>query len=94
MILGKKIIFVLTVLIAIGSAAFIYSQFNGDNDDDGFSLIDKISSSPLLRNSLFYPDSTITKDAFKIGQVGALMASSQPDLTLPDLYTRVEKSVI
>ena len=94
MLLEKKILFVLTVLIAIGSTAFIYTQFNGDNDDDGFSLIDKILSSSLVRNSLFYPDSTITKDAFKIGQVGALMASSQPDLTLPDLYTRVEKSVV
>jgi S1-C subfamily serine protease len=94
LLLEKKIIFVLTVLIAIGSTAFIYTQFNGDNDDDdSFSLIDKISSL-LVRNSLFYPDSTITKDAFKIGQVGALMASSQPDLTLPDLYTRVEKSVV
>jgi S1-C subfamily serine protease len=83
-----KIIIVIAILVAIGAAAFIYARFNGQ----GSSIIDKMESL-LLGDSFIKGDSTLGQDAFQVGYTGTTLATTK-DLTLPELFKMVEKSVV
>jgi S1-C subfamily serine protease len=84
-ILNKAI---LAASIIIGAVAifFAYSQFN-DLDFDSVPLVDDIvQTGGNDREGL-------NESAFRVGQVSTVEASDT-ELTLPDLFTRVEKSVV
>lgn len=76
---------ILAAAIIIGAVAifFVYSQFN---DLDNVPIIDDIARTGNDREGL-------DDMAFQIGQVSTVEASNS-ELTLPDLFTKVEKSVV
>lgn len=78
----------IAILVAIGAAASIYARFNGQ----GSSIIDKMESL-LLGGSFTKGDSTLGQDAFQVGYTGTTLATTK-DLTLPELFKMVEKSVV
>ena len=88
MTLRKIVVMMIAILVAIGAAAFTYAQFN----DQGSSIIDKIESL-LLGGSFNKRDSNLGQDAFQVGYTGTTVATAR-DLTLPELFKRVEKSVV
>lgn len=86
----NKVIIAASIAIASVAIFFVYSQFN-DRGNNG------PSSLPLIKNII--PDgasndrSALSRDAFKIGQISTVEATNS-ELTLPDLFDRVEKSVV
>ena len=78
----------IAIIVAIGAAASIYARFNGQ----GSSIIDKMESL-LLGGSFTKGDSTLGQDAFQVGYTGTTLATTK-DLTLPELFKMVEKSVV
>jgi S1-C subfamily serine protease len=76
---------ILAAAIIIGAVAifFAYSQFN---DLDNVPIIDDIARTGNDRAGL-------DDMAFQVGQVSTVEASNS-ELTLPDLFTKVEKSVV
>ncbi len=79
---------ILAASIIIGAVAifFAYSQFN-DFDFDGAPIIDDIVQTSSNGRA------GLDESAFQVGQVSTVEASDT-ELTLPDLFTRVEKSVV
>jgi len=76
------------LVVAIGVAAFIYARFN----DQGSSIIDKMESL-LLGGTFSKRDSTLGQDAYQVGYTGTTLAATK-DLTLPEIFKMVEKSVV
>ena len=76
------------LVVAIGVAAFIYTRFN----DQGSSIIDKMESL-LLGGTFSKRDSTLGQDAYQVGYTGTTLAATK-DLTLPEIFKMVEKSVV
>jgi S1-C subfamily serine protease len=77
-----------SIIIAAVAIFFVYSQFN-DLYDIGVSL-------PILNNSGQTNDdgrAGLNDNAFKVGQVSTVQASNS-ELALPDLFVKVEKSVV
>jgi S1-C subfamily serine protease len=83
-----KIIIMIAILVAIGAAASIYARFNGQ----GSSIIDKMESL-LLGGTFSKRDSTLGQDAYQVGYTGTTLAATK-DLTLPEIFKMVEKSVV
>lgn len=88
MTLGKITIMIAILVVAIGVAAFIYARFN----DQGSSIIDKMESL-LLGGTFSKRDSTLGQDAYQVGYTGTTLAATK-DLTLPEIFKMVEKSVV
>jgi len=86
--LGKITIMIAILVVAIGVAAFIYARFN----DQGSSIIDKMESL-LLGGTFSKRDSTLGQDAYQVGYTGTTLAATK-DLTLPEIFKMVEKSVV
>jgi S1-C subfamily serine protease len=79
---------ILAASIIIGAIAifFAYSQFN-DLDFDRVPIVDDIVQTSSNGRA------GLDESAFQVGQVSTVEASDT-ELTLPDLFTRVEKSVV
>lgn len=79
---------ILAASIIIGAVAifFAYSQFN-DFDFDRVPIVDDIVQTSSNGRA------GLDESAFQVGQVSTVEASDT-ELTLPDLFTRVEKSVV
>ncbi|HZD81324.1 MAG TPA: trypsin-like peptidase domain-containing protein [Nitrososphaeraceae archaeon] len=86
--MGKIIIMIAILVVAIGVAAFVYARFN----DQGSSIIDKMESL-LLGGTFSKRDSTLGQDAYQVGYTGTTLAATK-DLTLPEIFKMVEKSVV
>ena len=86
--MGKITIMIAILVVAIGVAAFIYARFN----DQGSSIIDKMESL-LLGGTFSKRDSTLGQDAYQVGYTGTTLAATK-DLTLPEIFKMVEKSVV
>jgi S1-C subfamily serine protease len=84
----NKAILAASIIIAGVAIFFVYSQFfDGGPSKSGVPLVgDLVNTSGNGRQSL-------DDSAFKIGQVSTVQASNS-DLTLPDLFVKVEKSVV
>ncbi|HET7389311.1 MAG TPA: trypsin-like peptidase domain-containing protein [Nitrososphaeraceae archaeon] len=86
----KKIIIVIAILVAVGTgAAFIISTIN----DQSSLTVDKLLSL-FFGNNLPSRDFTLGNEAFQVGQMGTPIPVTARDLTLPQLFTKVEKSVV
>src|ERR671923_1342960 len=87
----NKTILAVSIIVAAVAIFFTFSQFN-DLDNLDVPLVDNI-----IQTSTNIGGSTdrgsLSEDAFRIGQVSTVQASTS-DLTLPELFTRVEKSVV
>lgn len=87
----NKTILAVSIIVAAVAIFFAFSQLN-DLDNLDVSLVDNI-----IQTSTNIGGSTdrgsLSEDAFRIGQVSTVQASTS-DLTLPELFTRVEKSVV
>ena len=87
----NKTILALSIIVAAVAIFFTFSQFS-DLDNLDVPLVDNI-----IQTSTNIGGSTdrgsLSEDAFRIGQVSTVQASTS-DLTLPELFTRVEKSVV
>jgi S1-C subfamily serine protease len=87
----NKTILAVSIIVAAVAIFFAFSQFN-DLDNLDVPLVDDI-----IQTSTNIGGSTdrgsLGEDAFRIGQVSTVQASTS-DLTLPELFTRVEKSVV
>ena len=84
----NKAILAASIIIAAVAIFFVYSQFN-DFDIKG-------STPPLvggLVNTSVIVREGLDDSAFKVGQVSAAQASDS-EMTLPDLFVKVEKSVV
>jgi len=79
---------ILAAAIIVGAVAifFTYSQFN-DLDFDNVPIIDDIARTNGNDRT------GLDQAAFQVGQVSTVEASNS-ELTLPDLFTKVEKSVV
>jgi S1-C subfamily serine protease len=85
----KKIILVIAILVAVGTgAAFIIST-----NDQSSLTVDKLLSL-FFGNNLPRRDFTLGNEAFQVGQMGAPVPVTTRDLSLPELFTKVEKSVV
>jgi S1-C subfamily serine protease len=86
----KKIILVIAILVAVGTgAAFIISIIN----DQSSLTVDKLLAL-FFGNNLPRRDFTLGNEAFQVGQMGTPIPVTARDLTLPELFTKVEKSVV
>ena len=87
----NKTILAVSIIVAAVAIFFAFSQFN-DLDNLDVQLVDDI-----IQTSTNIGGSTdrgsLSEDAFRIGQVSTVQASTS-DLTLPELFTHVEKSVV
>jgi S1-C subfamily serine protease len=87
----NKTILAVSIIVAAVAIFFAFSQFN-DLDNLDVPLVDNI-----IQTSTNIGGSTdrgsLSEDAFRIGQVSTVQASTS-DLTLPELFTHVEKSVV
>src|ERR671923_1334783 len=87
----NKTILAVSIIVAAVAIFFTFSQFN-DLDNLDVPLVDNI-----IQTSTNIGGSTdrgsLSEDAFRIGQVSTVQASTS-DLTLPELFTHVEKSVV
>jgi S1-C subfamily serine protease len=81
---------VIAILVAVGTgAAFIISTIN----DQSSLTVDKILSL-FFGNNLPSRDFSLGNEAFQVGQTGTPIPVTIRDLTLPELFTKVEKSVV
>jgi S1-C subfamily serine protease len=86
----KKIIIVIAILVAVGTgAAFIISTIN----DQSSLTVDKLLAL-FFGNNLPRRDFTLGNEAFQVGQMGTPIPVTARDLTLPELFTKVEKSIV
>jgi S1-C subfamily serine protease len=87
----NKTILAVSIIVAAVAIFFAFSQFN-DLDNLDVPLVDNIiQTSTNIGGS---PDrGSLSEDAFRIGRVSTVQASTS-DLTLPELFTHVEKSVV
>jgi S1-C subfamily serine protease len=87
----NKTILAVSIIVAAVAIFFAFSQFN-DLDNLDVPLVDNIiQTSTNISGST--DRSSLSEDAFRIGQVSTVQASTS-DLTLPELFTRIEKSVV
>ena len=86
--MNKAIILAVSIIMAAIVILFVYSQFKDVNDFAGNVpfLSDLVQETTDGRRGL-------GDDAFQIGQVGIVKASDT-ELPLPDLFQKVEKSVV
>ena len=84
----NKAILAISIIMAAVVILFVYSQFKDVNDLAGNVpfLNDLVQRTTEGRRGL-------SNDAFQIGQVGIVKASDA-ELTLPDLFQRVEESIV
>lgn len=87
----NKAIPVVSIIVAAVAIFFAFSQFNDLNNLEVPLVDDIIQTSTNIGGST--DRSSLSEDAFRIGQVSTLEASMS-DVTLPELFTRVEKSVV
>ena len=86
----RKIIVVIIVFVSIGAAStFTYIKFS----DQGSLIIDKLLSL-FFGNNLPLRNLSLNNEAFQIGRVAMPVPVNAKDLTLPELFTKVEKSVV
>ncbi|HEY6164399.1 MAG TPA: trypsin-like peptidase domain-containing protein [Nitrososphaeraceae archaeon] len=86
----RKIIVVIIVFVSIGAAStFTYIKFS----DQGSLIIDKLLSL-FFGNNLPLRNLSLNNEAFQIGRVAMPIPVNAKDLTLPELFTKVEKSVV
>jgi S1-C subfamily serine protease len=86
----KKIIIVIAILVAVGiGAAFIISTIN----DQSSLTVDKLLAL-FFGNNIPSRDFTLGNEAFQVGQMGTPIPVTARDLTLPELFTKVEKSIV
>lgn len=87
----KKIVVVIAILVVVvgTGAAFTISSIN----DQSSLTIDKLLSL-LFGNNLPRRDITLGNEAYHVGQLGTPIPFTTRDLTLPELFTKVEKSVV
>jgi S1-C subfamily serine protease len=87
----NKTILAVSIIVAAVAIFFTFSQFS-DLDNLDVPLVDNI-----IHTSTNIGGSTdrgsLSEEAFRIGQVSTVQASTS-DLTLPELFTRAEKSVV
>jgi S1-C subfamily serine protease len=88
--LNKAILSVSIIVLAV-AIFFAFSQFNDPDNLDVPLVDDIIQTSTNIGGST--DRGSLSEDAFRIGQVSTVQASTS-DLTLPELFTRVEKSVV
>jgi S1-C subfamily serine protease len=87
----NKALLAVSIIIAGAGIFFVYSQFNDLGD---FSV-----GLPFANDTVRPGDNTgldrdnINKDAFVVGQISTVEASDK-EMTLPELFTSVEKSVV
>jgi serine protease Do len=87
--LNKAILAVSIIIMAAIVILFVYSQFK-DVDD----FVDNVPFlSDLVQTTTTDGRRGLSDDAFQIGQVGIVKASDT-ELPLPDLFQKVEKSVV
>jgi S1-C subfamily serine protease len=87
----NKAILAISIIVATVAIFFAFSQFNDLDNLDVPLVDDVIQTSTNIGGST--DRGSLSEDAFRIGQVSTVEASTS-DLTLPDLFTRVEKSVV
>lgn len=86
----KKAILAASVVIAAVAVFFAYSQFNSfDFTGRTIPSISDLTGTSSVTDSRKGVDS----EAFQVGRVNTVEAA-ESELTLPDLYTRTEKSVV
>ena len=80
----------IAILVAVGTgAAFIISTIN----DQSSLTVDKLLAL-FFGNNIPSRDFTLGNEAFQVGQMGTPIPVTARDLTLPELFTKVEKSVV
>lgn len=91
----NKAILAASVIIGAIAIYFAYSQFNDFNFDfDGVPIVDDfVQTSGRNNNNNNLDRGSLNESAFQIGQISTVEASDT-ELTLPDLFARVEKSVV
>jgi S1-C subfamily serine protease len=87
----NKTILAVSIIVAAVAIFFAFSQLN-DLDNLDVPLVDNIIQTSTNIGGTA-DRSSLSEDAFRIGQVSTVQASTS-DLTLPELFTRVEKSVV
>jgi S1-C subfamily serine protease len=85
----KKIVVVIAILVVGTVAALTISSIN----DQSSLTIDKLLSL-FFGNNLPRRDFTLGDEAYHVGQLGTPIPVTTRDLTLPELFTKVEKSVV
>jgi S1-C subfamily serine protease len=87
----KSVVTIALVVVIVAVASLFYIQFN----DQSLSIFDKLLS--LFESSTYFNDNqdfALNSEAFKIGQLGRSISNGTKDLSLTQLFTRVEKSVV
>ncbi len=87
----NKTILAVSIIVAAVAIFFTFLQFN-DLDNLDVPLVDNIIQTST-NIGVSTDRGSLSEDAFRIGQVSTVQASTS-DLTLPELFTRVEKSVV
>jgi S1-C subfamily serine protease len=87
----NKALLAVSIIIAGVGIFFVYSQFN-DLGDFNIKLPFANDSARPADNSSLDRDN-VNKDAFTVGQISTVEASDK-EMTLPDLFSSVEKSVV
>jgi S1-C subfamily serine protease len=87
----NKTILAVSIIVAAVAIFFAFSQLN-DLDNLDVPLVDNIIQTSTNIGGTT-DRSSLSEEAFRIGQVSTVQASTS-DLTLPELFTRVEKSVV
>ncbi|MFL6434648.1 MAG: S1C family serine protease [Nitrososphaeraceae archaeon] len=87
----KSVVTIVLVVVIVAVASLFYIQFN----DQSLSIFDKLLS--LFESSTYFNDNqdfALNSEAFKFGQLGRSISNSTRDLSLTQLFTGVEKSVV
>jgi len=86
----KKIIIVIAILVAVGTgAAFIISTVNDQSSLTVYKLL-----SLFFGNNLPRRDFTLGNEAFQVGLMGTPIPVTARELSLPESFTKVEKSIV
>jgi S1-C subfamily serine protease len=83
-----RFISALVIIIVVGGVAVFYSQFYPEQS----TPLKNETSSVIPKSTPNYRDYKLNKGAYQIGQLGSAADSSI--LTLPQLFAKVEKSVV
>ena len=87
----KSVVTIALVVVIEAVASLFYIQFN----DQSLSIFDKLL--PLFESSSNFNDNqdfALNSEGFKVGQLGRPISYGTRDLSLTELFTRVEKSVV
>ena len=80
----------IAILVAVGTgAAFIISTVNDQSSLTVYKLL-----SLFFGNNLPRRDFTLGNEAFQVGLMGTPIPVTARDLSLPELFTKVEKSIV